>query len=503
MSVLVRRNILYNYIGHFYLALVSLLVFPLFLKYMGAEEYGLIGIFMLLSAWLNLLDFGLSPALGREIASLKEVSSRHAEITSIVSTFEVIFIFVALFILIFFLVFSGDISRRWLEYRIINANTVDSCLLLMGAIVSLRWTGLVSRSGIDAYEEQKWLSIFDVLVNTVRHPGALFFVIFFSGGVISYFSFILFVTSIETILLRRKFHSLLPEGGVRLNKFSTEALRRASGFALGIGYAALMWALMTQLDRLLLSRKLGLDEYGYFSIVVLIATGVMALVTPVGRALLPRMTAQLSLGDSTEMIKVYRHGVRLVASLVVPIATVFALYPYQIIFAWTGNEIAAEWGRSVLPPFIAGSGLLAIISFQYYLQYAHGVMRYHVIYTTVFTLCSIPVIIFSVDYYGAVGAAWTWFGGRAISMIFWVPFIHNKLVPGLHRRWLFLDVVPVVAVAVGAVLFLGWILPVDVEGGRFATATWLVFLCVTSVVLSFLLGAREAILAWLRRVPGN
>src|SRR5690606_1192498 len=141
---------------------------------------------------------------GREISRLKGVPSRKGEIVSIVSTFDVIFLLVALLILAAFMVFGDDISERWLEYKEISSGTVEACIFLMGGVVALRWVGLISRSGIDAYEEQKWLSVFDVLINTLRYPGSLLFVIFSSGNITCYFIFIFLVTATETVLLRRK-----------------------------------------------------------------------------------------------------------------------------------------------------------------------------------------------------------------------------------------------------------------------------------------------------------
>ncbi|WP_241194036.1 hypothetical protein [Pseudomonas synxantha] len=41
---------------------------PLYIKYMGAEAYGLVGFFTMLQAWFNLLDLGLTPTIGRETA---------------------------------------------------------------------------------------------------------------------------------------------------------------------------------------------------------------------------------------------------------------------------------------------------------------------------------------------------------------------------------------------------------------------------------------------------
>ena len=47
---------------------MMLFFIPLYIKYLGIEAYGLIGIFALLQAWLALLDMGMTPTLSREMA---------------------------------------------------------------------------------------------------------------------------------------------------------------------------------------------------------------------------------------------------------------------------------------------------------------------------------------------------------------------------------------------------------------------------------------------------
>ena len=48
-----KRNILASYTSQIYVTLVGILILPLYLKYMGAEAYGLVGFFTMLHAWFN------------------------------------------------------------------------------------------------------------------------------------------------------------------------------------------------------------------------------------------------------------------------------------------------------------------------------------------------------------------------------------------------------------------------------------------------------------------
>ena len=66
-----KKNILASYATQIYVTLVGILILPLYLKYMGAEAYGLVGFFTMLQAWFNLLDMGLTPTVARETARFR------------------------------------------------------------------------------------------------------------------------------------------------------------------------------------------------------------------------------------------------------------------------------------------------------------------------------------------------------------------------------------------------------------------------------------------------
>lgn len=72
-----KTNIISNYASQIYVTLVGIAVVPLYIKYMGAEAYGLVGVFTLLQTLFNMLDMGLSPTVARETARLSGGAPTH------------------------------------------------------------------------------------------------------------------------------------------------------------------------------------------------------------------------------------------------------------------------------------------------------------------------------------------------------------------------------------------------------------------------------------------
>jgi|TARA_Y100000296_G_C5178472_1_gene261652 O-antigen/teichoic acid export membrane protein len=446
----VNRNVAFNYGGQLYSTLIGIVVLPLFLAHVGAEAYGLIGFYTLVQAWMSLVDLGMTPTIGREVARLKTQPSEASRLVTIVNSLEVVFVIVAGGVAFSMVVGREWLSAHWLTVEKLDMTTVETAVAIIGVTVAVRWASSLNRSGVNAFEHQVWLNIFEVVINTLRFPVALLLVIWLDGNVLAYFYFQLAVVGIEFVILRRKLRSLL--SNVQARRFSWPELKRIAPFAISIGYTTAIWVLLTQLDKLVLSKTLTLSEYGYFTLVATVSSGVMMLSGPVSKAILPRMTALLAEGKKDEMIQLYRKSTRLIVILVMPIAITIACMPYSVLFVWTGNEEAARWGEQILPLFILGSATLAIVAFQYHLQYVYGNLKYHVRYNTFSVLANVPLIIYFAIEFGPIGIAWLWFGSRLLSLLVWVPFIHNRFAPGLHKTWFLNDVLIPLILVIGIVL---------------------------------------------------
>jgi len=83
----VRHNIAANFAGKAWRGIFGLAFVPIYIKLMGVEVYGLIGIFMSLTALLALLDMGLSATLNRELSRLSVAEDSAQESRNLVRTF--------------------------------------------------------------------------------------------------------------------------------------------------------------------------------------------------------------------------------------------------------------------------------------------------------------------------------------------------------------------------------------------------------------------------------
>ena len=106
-----KRNILASYASQIYVTLVGILILPLYLKYMGAEAYGLVGFFTMLQAWFNLLDMGLTPTVARETARFRGGATDALSYRRLLRALQLIFFVIAFLGGGAMFMFSGPIAK--------------------------------------------------------------------------------------------------------------------------------------------------------------------------------------------------------------------------------------------------------------------------------------------------------------------------------------------------------------------------------------------------------
>src|SRR5690554_7895871 len=130
-----RRNILANYASQLYSAGIGILILPLYIKYMGAEAYGLVGFFTMLQAWFALLDLGLTPTIARETARYQGGSMTALHYRQLFRALSCIFVAVALFGGGGLWLLAQPIAYKWLKVETLSMGTVVLAVQIMAISV--------------------------------------------------------------------------------------------------------------------------------------------------------------------------------------------------------------------------------------------------------------------------------------------------------------------------------------------------------------------------------
>lgn len=460
---------------------------------MGVEAYGLVGFFAMLQMWFNLLDMGLTPTMARETARFWGGATDALSYRHLVRALEGVFLTLALVGGSAMFLAAGYVARDWLQATQLSIEEIQTALQLMAAIVAMRWMCGLYRGAISGSERLVWLGWYNSLIATLRFIGVLPVLIFAGVTPTIFFSYQFIVAGLELAGLILYAYRLLPSipKGKRL-PWSWKPLKPLLKFSLTIAFTASVWVLVTQTDKLVLSKLLPLAEYGYFTLAILVASGVMVISGPVSGAIMPRMAKLEAEDNHADLIRVYRQATQMVAVIASAASVTVAFCAEPLLWAWTGDKILAHQAAPILILYAIGNGLLAVSAFPYYLQYAKGDLRLHLIGNAVFVVMLIPAIIWAASRYGGVGAGYVWLIMNLLSFIAWLPLVHRKFAPGLNLRWYFQDVLVIFGVAAIAGYCLSSILP------HSDSRLWLTTAVMGFGFLVMLVGACASSVVWLK-----
>jgi O-antigen/teichoic acid export membrane protein len=244
---------------------------------------------------------------------------------------------------------------------------------------------------------------------------------------------------------------------------------------MGITFLAL---LLTQVDKVLLSRLLPLESFGYYTLAATAAAVILRIIGPTVHAIYPRMVELSTQEDQRGLVAVYHQGAQLVTVLTAPVVILLSFFAGGVVFMWSGDVRLAENTAPILSALVIGTFLNGLMWMPYQCQLAHAWTSLAVKTNLVAVALLIPAIFWLVPQYGAVGAAWIWVALNAGYVLISIQFMHRRLIPNEKWRWYFADVLLPVAGATGVMVLAKVFEPASFRSRLY----WLAFLLVTAAL---------------------
>lgn len=477
------RIIVANYFARAWSGLISVGFVPVYIKFMGIEAYGLIGVYLSLVAILSLMDLGLSGTLSRELARKSEGIGQQKEIGDLVRTLEAVYwsIGIVLGIGVFFS--ASAIGTYWVNSTALSPEALQGSIMLMGGVVTAQWATSFYSSGLIGLQRQVSLNILVVAFSTVRAVGAVAVLWLVAPTVQVFFAWQLVVGFAQTIATAVVLWKCLRVSPVRA-QFEMRHLRNVSRFASGLTVISLLAVALTQVDKVILSKLLSLEAFGYYTLATVVAGGMLQLVTPISSALFPQF-AKLAAGhDEDGMRELYHLGTQLVAVVVFPAATICALFGKELLLAWTGDQAIADNTSPILALLVIGTAMNGLMYIPSAVQLAHGWTRLGIYTNAVGVIVLVPLVIVLAQRYGGAGAASVWMILNACYLFIALPCMHSRLLKGELRKWYWGDVglplLGTVCIGWGGTLFISPALP---KGLLIASLVGLVLVMVSAEIL--------------------
>lgn len=420
-------------------ALMGVIFVPLYIHFIGIEAYGLMGIFSTLLAVFGLLDMGLSNTLNREMARLSSEAENAQEMRDLVRTLERPYWALALGISIVVVLLSSVIAHHWVNADQLSPSTIRVAVVLMGVAIAFQWPKGLYAGGLMGLQRQVLLNGINATMATFRGLGAVLVLWLVSPTVEAFFYWQILVSMVDISVIVFFLWRSLPRAA-RAPRFRRELLQNIWRFAAGIAGITALATVLTQLDKIILSRLLTLEQFGYYMLAYVVAMTLYRFVGPVFAATYPRFTNLVAMGASREIVSLYHRSAQLVSVLVLPLAMVLAFFSEQVLLIWTRDAETAANAHVLTSILVTGTAINSMSQIPNALQLASGWLRLSLMVNFLSVLLLVPLMITLTRAYGPVGAASVWLILNCGYIFISVPIMHHWLIPDEKWRWYVSDV---------------------------------------------------------------
>jgi O-antigen/teichoic acid export membrane protein len=438
MSI-VTKNIIFNFIAKGWTAVISLVFVPVYINFMGIEAYGLVGIYLSLLALFALLDLGLSTTLNRELARLSVQRDKAQNMRDLLRTLEMVYWIVAILIGVLVILLAPLITHYWVKPNTLKPEAIQQAFVIMGLAIAFYWPFTLYSGGLMGLQLQVLLNGIVVTVATLRAVGAIFILWKISPTVQAFFLWQIFVSVIQTLTTAIFLWIRLPSSQ-RAARFKKDLLYGVWRFAAGITGISVMAVILTQLDKIILSKILTLEMFGYYSLAWMVASGLYYLVGPIFTAIFPRFSQLVKLNEDEALQQLYHRGCQLLSVVVIPLTVVVALFSTEILLLWTGDASIANNTHLVLSLLIIGTAMNGLMNLPYAMQLAYGWTKLGLYLNLGAVIALVPLVFCMAMLFGATGAAIVWILLNSAYIIIGIQIMHQKLLRDEKWRWYGVDV---------------------------------------------------------------
>lgn len=437
------------------MALMGVVFIPLYIKLLGMEAFGLVGLMLSIQALSMLFDLGMGGVLNRELARRMHDTSAAHTLGDLVRTFEWLVWPIAVTIVGATWLASGPLANHWLHPEHLSRATTARAIAIMGLAVALQWPSGFYANGLSGLERQPVLNLINAGFATLRGAGVLVVLYWVSPTIGAFMWWYAIMGACQSLVSAITLWQLLPVGTKEHARFRSSEVRAAGRFAGGLLAIMTLAIMLTQLDRVVISAMLPLVELGYFSLAMSVAAGIGRMIQPMFNALYPRFSRLVSLGRQDSLTGLYHLSNQCLAVVVAAVAAILIVFGRDVIYLWTGNADTAAKLAVPLAFLAAGSALSGLIQLPYALQLAHGWTRLAVGSNLVALVLGIPFCIWAVGHHGIVGAALTWSVINLAFVATTIPLMHRRLLRGELAHWYVRDMFPPVISAAVVVMAAG------------------------------------------------
>jgi O-antigen/teichoic acid export membrane protein len=284
------RNAASSFFTMAWLGALSIVALPLYIDLLGAAEWGVVAACASMQVLVALIDMGVSQIVPRWVAMAK---AKGAGLKAYVRLFRRIYLGLSGFVFVFLQVSAEYLAYEWFQLADAGRAGLELCIRLISLQLLLQLYNNLHLGIWNGLQEQVAANVRSCVFGTLKHVTALLLIAFVAQKAWLYALVFAVVALLEVLFNALSIKRLLKplvlaqmREAATADSFWREVLTLSGGILLGL--------LVSQMDRLVLSRVVPVEDFGVYVVVITAALALLQLQTPLTRAFFPQFVEDIS-----------------------------------------------------------------------------------------------------------------------------------------------------------------------------------------------------------------
>lgn len=421
----VVRNAMSSFLTLGWLSLLSILAIPFYVKLLGVSEWGLVAACASLQLVSNFIDVGFSQIVPRWVA---REAHNPAALRSYVALFRKLYLGLGLLMFVLLQAGAGYLAQSWFQVAPNKSHELELAIRIISFQLLFQFMNNLHVGLWHGMQKQVLANISSGGFGTLKHAVTMAALVIGPAQAWLYAAAFSTVALLEILtnawLVKRLLGVVtLDEGPHRpaLMPFLKEVLVLSGGILLGLT--------VSQMDRLILSRSVSLEDFGVYTVIVTLSLAFLQLQAPLTRAYFPLLVHDIqALGRvSPDHLKRLIAGTLVFSTLPALLACLFA---GQLLTWWLQVPKFVELGVRPMQLLLLAVAANTLYGCIYQVMVAAG--RSHLVLN--FNLAALAVAILVVVTADLTGQAF----GLLLGGFIWLTTTFTQLLLGLAwftLRW--------------------------------------------------------------------
>ncbi|MEQ1591148.1 MAG: oligosaccharide flippase family protein [Thiobacillaceae bacterium] len=440
-----KSNIIFNFLGSAWLGILTLAVTPIQVHFLGVEAFGFIGLITILQVLLGSLDLGISVTVTKVVSS--DHSNQRSASANSVNTASSVYWVIAILIAVLLWLNSAKVAAFWLGHTRLDPATVTLGIQIIAVYLGLRWPVAFYTGVIGGLQRMDALNMVKAGVQTLRLIGGVV-VLFFLPDLVAFLIWFAISAAVELLAYAALTYRLLPT--LRLwPYFSLAAFKNIWKYSATMNLIALTALVLSQADRLVVTKFLSLEALGYYSIAYNAAIAISLVQSAINSATFPAFSHSFSSGQHTDLLSRYGKASQLMGFFVALPCFALVFFGHEILQLWI-NARVADQAALTMAWLALGFFFNAVVSNAYMAAVACGQPNLPLKINLLALFLYVPALYWLVQFYGISGAAAAYAGLNVYYVLTLVPAVQARVMEQGVGMWVRANLLPFVLAGAGA-----------------------------------------------------